>query len=96
MNEKCQIIFQALSDRTRQRILEMLKDKELCVMAICKPFNMRQPSISHHLNILKRAGLVDCCKKGKEVHYKLNRHCLENCCCTIQTKFDLRTKKKNK
>lgn len=93
MNDKCQLIFQALSDKTRQKILEMLKDKELCVMAICKPFDMRQPSISHHLNILKRAGLVKCCKKGKEVHYTLNRCTLINCCCVLFNKFDLKPKK---
>ncbi|MCJ7497677.1 MAG: metalloregulator ArsR/SmtB family transcription factor [candidate division Zixibacteria bacterium] len=93
MNDKCQLIFQALSDKTRQKILEMLKDKELCVMAICKCFDMRQPSISHHLNILKRAGLVKCCKKGKEVHYTLNRCTLINCCCVLFNKFDLKPKK---
>jgi len=93
MNDKCQIVFQALSDKTRQKILEMLKDRELCVMAICKPFDMRQPSISHHLDILKRAGLVKCCKKGKEVYYSLKRSTLESCCCTILTKFDLEAKK---
>lgn len=94
MTDKCQIIFQALSDETREKILEMIKDKELCVMAICKPFNMRQPSISHHLNILKKAGLVKCCKKGKEVYYTLNRSALENCCCTVLSKYDLKAKKK--
>ncbi|MDH4222051.1 MAG: metalloregulator ArsR/SmtB family transcription factor [candidate division Zixibacteria bacterium] len=94
MSDKNLIIFQALSDETREKILEMIKDKELCVMAICKPFKMRQPSISHHLNILKKAGLVNCCKKGKEVYYTLNSKVLENCCCTTLSKYDLKSKKR--
>jgi len=75
MKTKCILIFQALSDSTRQKILELLQNKEMCVSDICKNFKMTQPSISHHLDILKRAGLVKYNKKGKEVYYT------NNCCC---------------
>lgn len=75
MKTKCILIFQALSDSTRQKILEILQNKEMCVTEICKHFNMTQPSISHHLDSLKRAGLVKYNKKGKEVYYT------NNCCC---------------
>ena len=78
MQSKCILIFQALSDPTRQKILRLLRKEEMCVTDICKHFNMTQPSISHHLDILKRAGLVKYEKKGKEVYYS------NNCCCCIQ------------
>ena len=78
MKTKCILIFQALSDPTRQKILKLLKKKEMCVTEICKHFNMTQPSVSHHLDILKRSGLVKYEKKGKEVYYA------NNCCCCIE------------
>jgi len=66
-------LFKALSDKNRLRILELLKDDELCVTDICRSFRMRQPSISHHLAILRRAGVVIDRKEGKEVYYSINR-----------------------
>jgi DNA-binding transcriptional ArsR family regulator len=78
MKTKCILIFQALSDPTRQKILELLRKKEMNVTEICKHFNMTQPSISHHLDILKRVGLVKYNKKGKEVYYT------NNCCSCIE------------
>ena len=75
MKSKCILIFQALSDPTRQKILQLLRNKEMCVSEICKHFKMAQPSISHHLDVLKTAGLVEYLKKGKEVYYS------NNCCC---------------
>lgn len=78
MKTKCVLIFQALSDPTRQKILRLLRKKEMCVTEICKHFKMTQPSISHHLDILKRSNLVKYRKKGKEVYYA------NNCCCCME------------
>jgi DNA-binding transcriptional ArsR family regulator len=72
MESRCVLIFQALSGQTRQKILTLLAKKEMCVCEICKNFEITQPSISHHLNILKKAGLVVYKKKGKEVYYRAN------------------------
>ena len=80
MEQNCCTIFHALGDKTRMKILEMLKKKEYCVGDICKNFNMTQPSISHHLDILKRAELVTNEKRGREVFYKLNQDTLIDCC----------------
>jgi ArsR family transcriptional regulator len=76
----CRLFFQALSDNTRQKILKLLRKKPLCVSEICKHFKVTQPSISHHLDILKRAKLVKSEKKGKEVYYSINCLCMESCC----------------
>ena len=66
MKDKCVDMFKALADATRQEILEMLKDHEMNVTEICQAFEqMTQPTISHHLSILKHCDLVDTRRKGK-------------------------------
>lgn len=85
----CCAFFKALLDRTRQKILEMLYKKEMCVSEICRQFKISQPSISHHLNILKQAGLVKSRKEGKEVRYSLNCSCMTECCKEFFGKFNI-------
>jgi DNA-binding transcriptional ArsR family regulator len=82
MDDRCSMVFHALSDRTRLKILQLLKDRELCVSAICRHFDMTQPSISHHLDILKRAGLVEGEKRGREIHYRFKENAIIECCGT--------------
>jgi ArsR family transcriptional regulator len=69
-----------LADKTRLKILQLLAKQELCVGAICTYFDMTQPSISHHLDILKRAGLVVGEKRGREVHYRYQGETIISCC----------------
>ena len=61
--------FKALADKTRQEILELLGEDEMNVTDICSEFKTSQPTISHHLNILKNCDLVDCRKDGKNIYY---------------------------
>ena len=68
MNE----VFKALSDQTRRRILELLKEKDLTAGEIADNFAMSKPSISHHLSILKNAELVIYDKQGQNIYYSLN------------------------
>ena len=70
-------LFKALNDPTRRAILDMLKLKDCTAGEIADAFDMTKPSISHHLNILKNAGLVDNTRKGQFIHYKLNTTVLE-------------------
>lgn len=65
-------IFKALNDPTRREILEMLHQRDLTAGEIAEQFDMSFPSISHHLDILKRAGLVNAEKEGQYVYYSLN------------------------
>ena len=69
-------IFKALKDETRREILSILKDKDLSAGEIADAFNISKPSISHHLDILKRAELVSSEKKRtiRNIHYKYNRY----------------------
>ena len=50
--------FKALADPTRRRILELLAQGELSAGEIAAHFSMTKPSVSHHLSILKAAGLI--------------------------------------
>ncbi len=64
--------FKALSDPTRRKILDLLKEKDLTAGEIAQHFDMTKPSLSHHLQILKEAGLVQDERKGQFIHYSLN------------------------
>lgn len=71
-------IFKALNDETRREILEILKVKDLSAGEIADYFNISKPSISHHLDILKRADLISSEKKGQYVIYSLNTTIMED------------------
>lgn len=66
------IVFKALNDPTRREILELLKDRDMTAGEIADQFNMTKPSISHHLDLLKQAGLVVSSKEGQFIHYSIN------------------------
>lgn len=79
MRKICLEIFRALGDETRQDILEMLEEHERNVNEICRLFeNMTQPTISHHLQILKRCDLVRTRREGKMIYYSINKKALRN------------------
>ena len=65
-------LFKALNDATRREILEMLKEKDLTAGEIADRFNISKPSISHHLDLLRQAGLVVSAKEGQFIFYSLN------------------------
>lgn len=71
-------IFKALNDPTRRQIVEMLRAKDLTAGEIAEGFNISKPSISHHLDILKRADLIEANKKGQFIEYSLNTTVLED------------------
>ncbi len=71
-------LLKALADPTRLRILRLLSryEGEACVFEIVESFTLEQPTISHHLRILRDAGLVDCRKKGLWAYYYVRREAL--------------------
>jgi len=71
-------LFKALNDATRRQIIEFLKEKDMNAGEIAERFNISKPSISHHLDILKRADLITSEKKGQFVEYSLNTSILED------------------
>jgi ArsR family transcriptional regulator len=78
----------ALSDETRQRILEILQtDGEKCVSDLVDAFDVSQPTISHHLHFLKQANLVTSRREGKQIYYRANQENITECCGILFTKF---------
>ena len=65
-------LFKALNDESRRKMLELLHQGDLSAGAIAAHFSMTAPSISHHLDILKQAGLVSTTKEGQFIYYSLN------------------------
>jgi DNA-binding transcriptional ArsR family regulator len=65
-------VFKALNDPARREILKMLQKQDLTAGEIAAKFDMTAPSISHHLDKLKRAGLVTTLKQGQFIHYSIN------------------------
>lgn len=65
-------VFKALSDPTRRKILQLLKEKDLTAGEIADYFDISKPSISHHLNLLKQADLVMDERRGQNIVYSLN------------------------
>ena len=58
------VIFKALADRNRLRIIKILQERPLCVCEIREVLGISQPAVSRHLNILKNAGLIEDEKNG--------------------------------
>jgi DNA-binding transcriptional ArsR family regulator len=84
----CVEFCKALADDTRQRILVMLSEREMCVSDIVAAFDMSQPTISHHLSILKQFKLVTSRKEGKQVFYTVNHDNVVECCGRLMARFD--------
>ena len=70
--EELTVIFKALSDGTRLRIVKLLEKGELCVCDIVAALDIVQPKVSFHLGVLKEAGLIKDRKQGKWTHYRIH------------------------
>ena len=64
-------VFFGLADETRLRIMELLADEELCSCEIMTALGLTEPTTSHHLGILERAGLIASRRDRKWVFYQL-------------------------
>jgi Predicted transcriptional regulators len=64
--------FNALSDQSRRKILELLKKRDLAAGEIGEHFDFTAPTLSHHLAVLKEADLVSSRREGQQIVYSLN------------------------
>ena len=85
------LLFKALNDATRREILTLLKEGDKTAGEIADRFNISKPSISHHLDLLKQAGLVEADKQGQYVVYSLNTTVVDE---IAQWFIQFKTKKK--
>ena len=91
--KKMALIFKALCDENRIRIMKLLRTGEKCACKLLEELNISQPTLSHHMKILCDAGIVNGRKEGKWMHYSISvegsqiaRDCLKelttvNCTC---------------
>ena len=73
MVQEMVVVFKALSDENRIRILKMLRGGEKCACRLLEELNITQPTLSHHMRILCDSGLVKGRREGKWMHYSI--HC---------------------
>ena len=66
-----ELLFKALADRTRLRLINLIGEDEICVCFHVEVLNISQPKISRHLAYLRRAGLVAARREGKWIHYRV-------------------------
>ena len=68
---RIELLFKALADQTRLRVIHLLGSDELCVCSVVAALQTSQPKISRHLAYLRRAGLVEARREGKWMHYRI-------------------------
>lgn len=69
--------FKALSDPVRRKILFLLREKDMTAGEIAEKFEVSWPTISHHLSVLKEAGMIVDEKRGHHIFYSLNTSVFE-------------------
>lgn len=80
--------FKAACDDHRQRILVLINQhKTVNASQIVNKVRLSQPTVSHHLKILKEADLIKANKKGKEVFYSINKKNIASCCMGFVKRF---------
>jgi len=81
-----------LADETRQQIMRICCCTRLSVNEIVAQTGVSQPTVSHHLKVLRDTGLVSVQRQGKEIFYSLNQEKLADNCCGIASIFAPREK----
>lgn len=70
-NYGMELLFRALADRTRLKLINLMGDDEVCVCFFVEVLKTNQPKISRHLAYLRRAGVVAARREGKWMHYRI-------------------------
>jgi ArsR family transcriptional regulator len=88
MSGQNSVIFaKAMADDTRQKIMKLVCCQRLSVNEIVEKLNVTQPTVSHHLAILRDAGLVTIQEDGKQTYYALNQERFATCCGMLVLNF---------
>ena len=92
--ESRSLVFKALGDPTRRAILERLREGDLSAGEISDGFDIGKASISHHLNLLKATGLVQCRRQGQQQIYTLHTTVFQEALQWLRTFFEDQAKAK--
>ena len=88
MNAANPVLFaKALADDTRQQIMRLVCCRWLSVNEIVEQLHVTQPTVSHHLALLREAGLVHVREEGKQTFYSLNQERVAFCCGQLMINF---------
>jgi DNA-binding transcriptional ArsR family regulator len=79
----------AMADQTRQCILTLLQAGELSVSELNEHFTTTQPTLSHHLAVLRHANLVTARREGRQIFYRANPACVSECCIEMLRRFEI-------
>jgi len=88
-------VFKALSDPTRRRILELLRERDLSAGEIATHFKITKPTLSRHFAVLKEADLIQGDKNGTTIIYTLNMSVLEEAIWAFMSTFQIDNKEEN-
>lgn len=83
-------VYRALSDPTRRRILELLRDRDMTAGELAANFNLAKPTLSGHFGVLREADLVQADKVGTTITYRLNVTVLEEALMALMSAFQLK------
>lgn len=75
--EQCALLLKALGDRDRLRLVQALRSGPSCVSDLAAQLELEMPNVSHHLGVLRRAGLVTTSRNGKQIIYTLPENILQ-------------------
>ena len=81
------LFAKALADETRQKIMNLVCCQWLSVNEIVEQLDVSQPTVSHHLALLRETGLVNVREEGKQTFYSLNQERVAFCCGQLMIKF---------
>ena len=81
------LFAKAISDSTRQKIMSMVCCRWLSVNEVVAKLDVSQPTVSHHLAVLREAGLVQVREEGKQTFYTLSQERVSYCCGQLMIKF---------
>ena len=81
------LFAKALADETRQKIMKLVCCQWLSVNEIVEQLDVSQPTVSHHLALLRETGLVNVREEGKQTFYSLNQERVAFCCGQLMLKF---------
>ncbi len=92
METGSQAFFEGFADKHRLKIVKLLLAKDMNVTEICSHFSMRQPSVSHHLSIMRKGGVLKTERRGKEIIYSINREGISSSLSSYFADFGLNLK----
>jgi DNA-binding transcriptional ArsR family regulator len=72
------LVFKALADPTRRKVLELLRKRPMTAGELCEHFSVSRPTMSAHFSVLREANLIDANKQGTTITYRLKLSVLED------------------